>query len=73
MSIENNPLLNEAGNKYNSVPFSKIKAEHFIPALNHSIEQAKKIINGMLNLFIKKDASLIEINPLIITDSESLF
>jgi len=36
-------------------------------------EQAKKIINGMLNLFIKKDASLIEINPLIITDSENLF
>ena len=47
MSIENNPLLNEAGNKYNSVPFSKIKAEHFIPALNHSIEQAKKIIDSI--------------------------
>ena len=47
MSTQNNPLLNEAGNKYNSVPFSKIKAEHFIPALNHSIEQAKKIIDSI--------------------------
>jgi len=34
--------------------------------------QAKKIINSIFNLFIKKDASLIEINPLTITASDDL-
>ena len=35
-------------------------------------KQAKKIIDGMFNLFVKKDASLIEINPLIIKESDDL-
>ncbi len=34
--------------------------------------QAKKIIDGIFNLFVKKDASLIEINPLIIKESGEL-
>ena len=34
--------------------------------------QAKKIINSIFNLFITKDASLIEINPLTITASDDL-
>jgi len=35
--------------------------------------QAKKIINSIFNLFIEKDASLIEINPLVINKSDDLF
>jgi len=35
-------------------------------------DQAKKIIKAIFNLFTKKDASLIEINPLIIKRSEDL-
>ena len=34
--------------------------------------QAKKIIVSLLNLLVKKDANLIEINPLIITNSDDL-
>ena len=34
--------------------------------------QAKKLVNSIYNLLIKKDANLIEINPLIITKSENL-
>ena len=34
--------------------------------------QAKKIINSIFNFFIEKDASLIEINPLISTKDENL-
>ena len=39
---------------------------------NNQKVQAKKIIDGIYNILVKKDASLIEINPLIITKSESL-
>tara|TARA_B100000700_G_scaffold308605_1_gene386537 strand:+ start:6292 stop:7455 length:1164 start_codon:yes stop_codon:yes gene_type:complete len=35
-------------------------------------EQAKKIINSIFNLLIKKDANLVEINPLIVTQSDKL-
>jgi len=38
---------------------------------NQKIE-AKKIINGIYNILVKKDASLIEVNPLIITKAGSL-
>ena len=34
--------------------------------------EAKKIIDGMYNILVKKDASLIEVNPLIITKTDSL-
>ena len=35
-------------------------------------EQAKKIVQSIFSLFIKKDASLIEVNPLIIKKSDDL-
>jgi succinyl-CoA synthetase beta subunit len=35
-------------------------------------KEAKKIVNAMYNILIKKDASLIEINPLIINKSDHL-
>ena len=40
---------------------------------NKQKEQAKKLIDSIFNLLIKKDASLVEINPLIITKSADLF
>ena len=36
------------------------------------IDQAKKLINSIFNLLVKKDTSLIEINPLIINKSANL-
>ena len=36
------------------------------------IKQAKNLIDSIFNLLVKKDASLIEINPLIITESKDL-
>ena len=35
-------------------------------------EQANKIINSIFNLFITKDANLVEINPLVITETDDL-
>jgi len=35
-------------------------------------KQAKKIINSIFNLFVEKDASLVEINPLIVSTNEDL-
>jgi len=35
-------------------------------------QQARKIINSMFNILVKKDASLVEINPLIIAKSNKL-
>ena len=39
-----NPLLNKFETNYESVPFSIIKPEHFIPALKEAIEEAKNNI-----------------------------
>ena len=50
MSIENNPLLNETGNKYNSVPFEDIKSEHFLPAVKHYIRKTEENINQIISI-----------------------
>jgi len=39
---------------------------------NKQKNQAKKLINSIFNLLIQKDASLVEINPLIVTKSANL-
>ena len=39
---------------------------------NRQKQEAKKIINSMFNILVKKDASLVEINPLIINKSNEL-
>ena len=36
-------------------------------------EQAKNLINAIFNLLIQKDASLVEINPLIIDKAPKIF
>jgi peptidyl-dipeptidase Dcp len=42
-----NPLLSPFDTPYQSIPFSKIKSEHFIPALKKNIERALKQINEL--------------------------
>jgi succinyl-CoA synthetase beta subunit len=39
---------------------------------NGSVEQAVTLFSGLLKLFIEKDASLVEINPLVITQNGDL-
>ena len=48
MNIKNNPLLENNTNKYNSIQFSKIKSEHFIPALEYGIKEANSIIDDIV-------------------------
>ena len=45
--MNNNPLLIKKTNNYNSVPFAKINADHFIPALKESILEAEKNISNI--------------------------
>lgn len=45
----NNPLLQEFDTPYQSVPFSKIKTEHFLPAFETAIEMSKKDIEKICN------------------------
>lgn len=42
-----NPLLSPFDTPYQSIPFSKIKSEHFIPALKKNIERGLKQINEL--------------------------
>ena len=42
-----NPLLSPFDTPYHSIPFSKIKSEHFIPALKKNIESALKQIDEL--------------------------
>ena len=42
-----NPLLSPFDTPYHSIPFSKIKSEHFIPALKKNIERALKQIDEL--------------------------
>ena len=42
-----NPLLSPFDTPYQSIPFSRIKSEHFIPALKKNIERALKQINEL--------------------------
>lgn len=44
----NNPLLEQFNNKYQSVPFSEIKEEHFLPAFTQLIDKAEKEIDEIV-------------------------
>jgi len=44
-----NPLLEEFNTTYNTTPFSKIKNEHYLPAIEKAIELAKKEIDEIVN------------------------
>ena len=44
-----NPLIKDNLDKYNSVPFSKIKAKHFMPALQFAVDESKTNIDSICN------------------------
>lgn len=45
----NNPLLENWNTPFQTVPFDKIKNEHFVPALQYAIQEGKKEIEGIAN------------------------
>ncbi len=48
--MENNPLIEkEKINKFDSIPFDKIKTKHFLPAIEHALKVAKENIESMKN------------------------
>ena len=49
MALENNPLILKSNLKYGAVPFNEIKLEHFMPALEYSINQAEKNLEQIIN------------------------
>ncbi|HMP28567.1 MAG TPA: M3 family metallopeptidase, partial [Saprospiraceae bacterium] len=44
-----NPLLNNFDTPFNTVPFEKIKVEHFMPAIQYAIIEGKKEISNIVN------------------------
>ena len=49
MALENNPLILKSNLKYGAIPFNEIKLEHFMPALEYSINQAEKNLEQIIN------------------------
>lgn len=43
--MEDNPLLNKFNGKFNAIPFSKFTSEHFLPAIDKAIDDAKEEIS----------------------------
>ena len=46
---EQNPLFEDFNTPYGSIPFSKIKNEHYMPAIDRGIELAKAEIDSIVN------------------------
>ena len=78
MDIEK--VAEESPEKIFKINVSKNKKEDFdvLPLVNglglssNQTEEFKKIVSGLVNLFFEKDLSLIEINPLVIDQNDSL-
>ena len=49
MSLENNPLILKSNLNYGAIPFNEIKLEHFMPALEHAINEAEKKLEKIIN------------------------
>lgn len=47
--MKNNPLIGEWNTPYQTPPFSKIKPEHYMPAIKLQVEQAKQNIDAIVN------------------------
>lgn len=47
MSTQNNPLLNPLTLKDQAIPFNEIKVEHYLPALQEAVVEAKKNIEAI--------------------------
>lgn len=48
-AMQNNPLLQPSSLPYGAPDFSKIKSEHYLPALKAGIEQQRREINAIVN------------------------
>lgn len=48
-TTNDNPLLNDFSGIYETPPFSKIKVEHYVPAVKAAIAEAKKEIDAITN------------------------
>ena len=48
-SIENNPLVNQGETPYGTPEFSKIKIEHYMPAFQHALAEARAEIDAIVN------------------------
>ena len=47
--MNNNPLINRPKHKHGAIDFNAIKLEHFMPALNHAIEEAERNLQQVKN------------------------
>ena len=45
----NNPIIENFNTPFESIPFHSIKTEHFLPAIEYSMDQGKKNINNIIN------------------------
>ena len=48
-SIENNPLINQGNTPYGTPEFSKIKLEHYKPAFEYALAEARAEIDAVVN------------------------
>ncbi len=48
-SIENNPLINQGNTPYGTPEFSKIKLEHYKPAFDYALAEARKEVDAIVN------------------------
>ena len=47
--LENNPLLKEFTEPFGTIPFNELKTEHFAPALDAAIDEAKGEMENVIN------------------------
>ncbi len=47
--LENNPLLKEFTGSFGTIPFNELKTEHFVPAIDAAIEEAKTEVDAIVN------------------------
>ena len=59
-------------NKNKKNDFDIMPLAHGLKLSSDQIIEFKKIVSGLINLFFEKDLSLIEINPLVVDQNDSL-
>jgi len=70
--MEAGKMLEELKEKEEKLKNELIELEHTFNLKKEQIETAKKLIKSLYKILVEKDASLIEINPLIITKKEKI-
>ena len=48
-SLRNNPLVNQGKTPYGTAEFSKIKMEHYMPAFDHALAEARTEMDAIIN------------------------